>query len=425
MHKKKKVKKRLIIRNINKLFIGIIILLYFLSRMPPFFSQATNKTYIAEYGKIETAITTEGYIVRDEKVITSTSEGDVILLVNEGERVARGQKIATIHFNDLDDNITKDLEIINLRIENIKDKQLEEHLFQTDIQKINNEIETVTQQIQDLIKNGDYIKVGALKETLLILVEKKSIISGEKSLPGRNLEQLERQQQNLQEKVSASVKTIISEYPGAVALGRDGLEDLLTLSNLDYMTLQQFETIRNSLDNDKQQDDETNIRIIKNHQWSIITKLMQEDILGLEKERKIKIRQQGDNKEYNAIVRNVIQEDDDNCIVVLDLTEFMEEFYNKRSITFDVIIRSYEGVMIPNSAITEHEEQTGVFRLDVNGFARFVPIKAKGSNREYSIVYNGSFDEKVNNETQRINTINYYDEIVVDAEKINIGERIR
>lgn len=428
LHKKKKNKKRPPLKVFSRLFIIIIVLFYLLSRMPPFFSQATNKTYVAEYGKIEAVVSTEGYIVRDEKVIKHLGEGEIVLLTEEGKKVRKGQKLATLHFNDLDEKTSKDLEIINLRIESIKDKQTEQQPFHKDIEKIESDIAAASREIQQFIKDGEYEKVYPLKENLSLLIEKKSIITGEKSFSGKNLEQLEQQRKSLQEKVSASEEAIYSEFPGIVAVGSDGLEDLLTLNNLEDFTLQEYETIKNSikpLNANDDGDQEISLRIIQDHKWSIITTVKEKDMQQLEEGKSIKLRQRGESKEYKAVIRKIIHEDGEDAIIVLDLTEFMEEFYNKRVITFDMIKTSFEGIMIPNTAIIEQEGKQGVFRLDVNGFSRFIPVKIKGSNREYSIIYNGYFDESNNGENSRVNTINFYDEIVTNAEKISQGDRIR
>ncbi|SDK42002.1 putative membrane fusion protein [Natronincola ferrireducens] len=420
LEKKRKANKRISFKKVSKLFIGMIILLYFLSRVSPFFSQATNKTYIAEYGKIESLVSREGLVVRDEKVVGTLGEGEINLAVNIGEKVAKGQKLATIYLDEVDEKTTKDLEIISLRIENIKGQQTQQSIFHRDIEKINQEIAGISKEIQQNIEEGQYEKIKGLKEKIALLVEKKSIISGEKSFAGQNLEQLERQRQILQNKVNASVEKIYSEFSGIVAVGSDGLEDILSLKNIDEITGQQLRVIENTYESGRNNLQKQNIKIIKSHRWSIIVELQDSEIEGMEKGKTIKIRQRGNPREYNALIRNIISEEESN-MVILDLNEFMESFYEERTLDLDMIKSSYEGIMIPETAIIEKEGQEGVYRLDINGFSRFVPVKVKGRNREYAIVYHGYFEHEGN----RVNTINFYDEIIMYAEKISEGDKVR
>jgi len=428
LNKKRKVKKKRVRIRFGRIFIFIVIILYFTSRMPLFFSQATNKSYVAEFGKISTAIQAEGYIVRDEKVVKSFNEGEINLLVSEGEKVSRGQKIASIHFNDLDEKTTKDLEIINLRMEKIKDKQSQQQFFYKDIEKIDDDIYIISREIQQLIKSREYEKISSSKEILKELVDKKNVISGEKSFAGNNIEQLEKQQKLLREKVDSSIEVIYSEFPGIVALGRDELEEILTLKNMEELTSKEFQAIKNTYKSLKTKTSskptDKHIRIIRNHSWSIVTEVDEEELEGLKVGKTIKIRNRGDTKEHDAVIRRISHIEGENPIIIMDLMEFMEDFYNQRKIIFDIIKTSYEGIMIPNTAIVEKEGKEGVYRIDINGFSKFIPIKVKGSNREYSIVYHGYFEENKEDDNIKVNTINFYDEIVVNGENVKDGMRI-
>ncbi|MCC5911948.1 MAG: hypothetical protein JJT76_16135 [Clostridiaceae bacterium] len=421
---KRKIKKRRLSSRFKKLLIGIIVLVYFLSRIPSLFSQAGNTPYVAEYGKIENVASLQGYIVRDEEIIKRVDQGELTLHVSEGEKVARGEKLAVVHFHDLDEKAAKDLEIINLRIENIKEKNEETQIFNSDIVKIDEEIHKISKEIQDYIKAGKYEKIHSLKENMLVLTEKKSIIVGERSFSGRNLEQLERQQQSLKDKVNASMHTIYSQDPGYIALGSDGLEDLLSFTSIENINPEELGTITTSQNDDK---DMNVIRIVKSHRWSIITEVKAEVIEALQEGRRMNLRPQGESREYKATVRKIISsEDEETGLVIMDLTEFMEGIYNKRTINFDLIINNYEGIILPGSTIVEKEGQVGVYRVDLNGFAKFVPVRVKGSNREYSILHNGFFEGKnEKDEIVRINTINFYDEIATNPSALKDGDRIR
>lgn len=427
LHNNKKHKKRRFTRGLGKKIIIIIVILYIISRIPPFLTQAGNKVYIAQFGNISEQVFAEGYIVRNEKVIKNFEEGEINLIVPEGEKVAKGQKIATIHYGEIDDKTIKDLDIINLRIEKIKDKDIDDQIFSKDIEKIDEEILKITKEIQDIIKNNKYEKIDSLKLDLMELVDKKSILNGEKSFMNTNLEQLERQQQRLQEKVDNSIEIIYSEFPGIIALGSDGLEEVLTLNNIENLNVEDMQSIENTYKNlNESNDEKTNhdLRIINSHQWSILTMLKEEDAQGLKEGKAIKIRQRGDNREYNAVVRKINHKEGENAIIIIDATEFMEDFHNKRKIELDIIKNSYDGIMIPNTSIIEKDGQLGVYRIDINGFYIFTPIKIKGSNRDYSIVYYGNFEEKREDETIIVNTINFYDEIAINADKITEGMRI-
>lgn len=423
LHRKKKIKKKAPFKNINKYIMGTVILLYIISRMPPFLSQAVEKIYVAEYGKIESVVSAVGYVARNEKIIKSLRDEEISLFVNEGDRVRKGQKIASIYYDNLDEKISRDLEIINLRINSIKSQQSNQQFFQGDIEKLEKEINSLGKDIQGYIKDGEFDKAYLSKDQLLLLTEKKSIIKGEKSFSGKNLDQLLSQQKDLDNRLNDSVEVLYSEFSGFVVLGSDGLEELLSIENLDGLSLHEYKSLANIVAKSKDNLDnqETHLKIVETHRWNIVTSLKGEEFDGLEEGDSVKIRQGGESIEYNACVKKIIHETKEENIVIFELTEFMDDWYNKRVIHFDIIKSSFDGIMIPNNTIVEMNNQQGVLRLDINGYCVFVPIKIKGSNNEHSIIYNGYFED---DDANKINTINYYDEIV-DSRKIKEGDKIR
>ena len=74
-----------------------------------FFAQSIETTNIV-YGELEVAETVYGYITRNEQIVTSNLNGDLYPVMNEGERVSKGQAVAVVK-NDNSDVISaiKDL----------------------------------------------------------------------------------------------------------------------------------------------------------------------------------------------------------------------------------------------------------------------------------------------------------------------------
>ncbi len=426
---KKKTRKKRPRKKIPYVII-LIIALYFISRMPPLIAATSRTTYAVEYGKIEKNIEATGYVAREEKVFTSAIKGDVKYFVSEGEKVSKGEKLAEIYINDADDQSKKELDSINTRLENIKSQQGDESIFQGDISKIENQVNELILSIQDDIKAERYDRINSMREELEGLLNKQSVIVGGKSFSGKNLDQLEQQKELLEEKVNSSIQTIYSDSPGFVALGSDGLEELLNYKTINEITSTQLKMLKDTKSNvqsDNSVEGAPVIRIIENYKWSLIVELTTEQSGGIEKGDTVTIRPINQNRELKAFVRNIIEEEDKK-IVIFDLDEFLDNVYNLRTLTVDIIHRKYEGAMVANSSIAEKDGIEGVYTVDVNGIANFKPIKVITSNNEYSIVYDGSFENKSKDgsgKAEKISTVNLYDEVVTKGSKVKEGQRIR
>lgn len=428
--KTKKSKKRKRYR-IKGLYLVILIIgLYFTSRMLPLLSASAQSTYAVEYGKIEKSIESVAYVAREEKVFKIVGSEDIKYFVSEGDKIGKGEKLAEVYLEQLDDRARKDLESINLRLENIKEKENGQGFLKGDIEKIEEQISNLIESIQEDLREERYDRIINFKKELETLLDKKSIIAGEKSFSGKNTTQLEEQKSQLESKVNSSVKTIYSDSPGFVAMGSDGFEGLLNHKSLDEITAKELKLLKDSDLNSSLQDvkeGQSIIRIIESYKWSIIVEIDSDQGKEIEKGKSVKIRTTDNDKELKAIVGNVI-EDGDKKIVIFNLDEYIADFYNTRVTTVEIILNQYEGAIISNSSIVERNGITGIYTVDLNGKSNFKPIKVQATNKEYSIIDNGHFKEKSKddpNKEETIKTINLYDEVVMNANKIKEGKRIK
>ena len=393
-------------------------------------SASAQGTCIVEYGKIEKSIESVGYVAREEKVLTTVGDKEIKYFVSEGERVLKGQKLAEIYLEQLDERSRKDLEAINLRLQNIKGKQNEQDLFKGDVEKLEKQISALIKSVQQDLKGERYENIAVHKKELEDLLDKRSIIAGEKSFSGKNVVQLEQQKSQLENKVNSSVQTIYSDSPGFVAMGSDGFEELLNYKLLHEITGKQFGLLKDSnlnTSSEEIQDRKSTIRIIKNYKWSIVVEVDAKQGEEIKKGRNVRIRTADQDKELKAVVRNVADEKDKK-IVIFDLDEFIADFFNIRIVAVEIILSQYEGAIVPNSSITEKEGAKGVYTVDINGIPSFKPVKIQTSNEEFSILYDGFFEQESEddpNAVKQIKTINLYDKIVMNADKVEEGKRIR
>ena len=416
-------------KNINKVIIISIISLYFLSRMYPLLGASSNKTTITQIGKLEVIVSGTGYIARDEIVYNNINEGEITYFVADGEKVTKGQKLAEVQMKNIDPQSLEELEIINLRIKGIQEKQNDLPVFEGDIKKLDNQINDVLRKLQEAYKHEGFSKINEYQAELKALIDKKNMIAGEKSFAGRNLTQLQEQKQAIEQRVEASIQSIYSDNPGIVAFGSDDLESLLNLRSIEQITPQDLETIKNSQRKaSKATLAKPQLRIIRDHRWSIVIELDNQQAEGIQANKNIKLRKQGEAREFTAFVRKIIA-DEEKSIIILDLSEVLEGYHSLRTINVDIIKSSLEGLMLPSQTIFEEEGQAYVYRIDVNGFTKKLPVKVIGSNREYSILQEGSFQKEVmkedKKETVRLNTINLYDEVLLKGGKGSDGQKIR
>jgi len=408
--------------NILRYFFFGIIFFYLLIRFIPIVTTSSNDTSIAEYGSIKVVNELDCYIVRSEKTVNSVMEGSIKYLVPQGEKVEKGYNVVEISRDIVDDSTREKLEVINQRIESLNTN--ENVLFQSDVEKLDIEVAEIINSIKDYNEKKDLIKVEALRIELKNKLQKKRIISGDKSFAGKNMSELQLEQEQLEHKVNNSMGWVSSPGSGIVSYYFDGYENVLNPKNIEVLELDKLNSIDKQpidLRTDKVINNQPLFKIVDNQLWNIIAWVNHENSEDYEKGKSVVFK--FPHGEVKAEIYNKI-ENETADLLIFKTNEYTEDFLLQRNLKVDVTVVNYEGLKIFSDSIIEKEGKKGVYLLDINRNAVFKPIQIIGFNEEYAIVKSNVFYEKKDGETRTIETIKLYDEVVRKAEKVKEGQLV-
>jgi len=186
--RKKRKKKRLKIKYNYLIILGVIV--YIFVKLLNNMTSYTVHVETVNYGDLVESINKQGVIIKDEQVILSQADGNIDYLAQEGKRVPKNKKIAEIQKGEVDLQKKEKLDTINRRIESIKFNRNEE-ILKSDIQKLDVTTKRLREEIKTKIMNSDIESIQNLKDELLVAIDKKSLIRGEKSIIGKNIKSLE------------------------------------------------------------------------------------------------------------------------------------------------------------------------------------------------------------------------------------------
>lgn len=119
-------------------------------------------------------------------------------------------------------------------------------------------------------------------------------------------------------------------------------------------------------------------------------------------------------KEAEAIIKYIVEDDDEKRVIVFEITENVEELIDYRKIYVDVIWWNYKGLKVSNSAIFE-ENDISYIKKSKAGYAEKVYVKILRQNDTYSIVENYTDEEleALGLDLDDRNELNIYDEILL------------
>lgn len=278
------------------------------------------------------------------------------------------------------------------------------------------------EEIKSKLINSDIENIRNLKDELLEAIDKKSLIWGEKSIVGKNIKTLEQEKFKVENELNSSVQSIFAQESGVISFNQDEYENVLKISSIEDLNSQYLSTVKNKEKMIKKNDEvkvgEPIGKIINNHIWYIAAVLDEKETSHLKIGKDINVSKDG--QIFNASIKNLYKDENNKNILLLEVDEEKVDFYDERVCDFNIIYRKVSGIKVPKNAIVTIKEQRGVYILSETGSAVFKGIKSiLGENDEYIVL--DYLDIKKN----RIDTIDLYDELIINPKNIKEGQKIR
>lgn len=315
-------------------------------------------TYIVEERMIDNKFSREGLIVRDEKLITAPWEGYLLWAVEDGERIGAGKMVAEIVEEVSPETVEEEEE---LRETSNSHETLE-------ALEIENKTGVMVDNLRDNMAWGDMITARDYYQELKYFSQEVMV----------------------RKSFTRGKSKIVTPFSGIAVFHTDGLEDLLTPENVNFLSYEQMQdfepNIRKINAGERVRQGAPLVKIVDNYSWyfSVYVNSSQID----------KIRDQGRTKlsfsfapgeEVTARLYSVEEDEDNKYQVTFIITEHLEDFYLHRQVKADIIYDSFRGITIPSSALVEKDGEPGVYSVE-KAMIKFRPVEVVSSFEEELLV---------------------------------------
>lgn len=230
--KDKKTQKKYIIYLIFAIIIIYIFYsIYLLLRSP-------NETVLVDDGSLTLEESATGYIIREETVLTGNNyKNGLTAILSEGERAAKDQTIFRYSSSN-EEEIKSKIEEINLKIQEALSK--EGTIPSTDIRNLEKQID---EKLQNLNEITDTQTIEEYKKEIEEIISKKARIAGSLSQRGSYIQDLTKQKEEYEQKLTEGSEYINAPEAGVVSYRVDGLEDILTPDDFSNLTEESLENL--------------------------------------------------------------------------------------------------------------------------------------------------------------------------------------
>lgn len=376
------------------------------------------ETEIVKYDSVENSIQAQALIVRSEWVTPLPEGVDVKYKVNEGEKVSFGKKILEIvKNNQADENLAVKIKQLEDRIREIKQADINNGFFSQDKEKIEKNINENVAELKQLAKSGNYEELEAVKAELVANQYKKSLIYGTGSFFGKNLEQLEKEKNTLENMYKNNIDDVYAQHAGIVSYGTDGYEQLLNPANIKEFKLKDIKELMGSISSEPEKNQQASgVKIVDNFEWYICSVIGQKQLEGIKTGKKVKLRF---NDFGGAVVNGQIYEMSETAggeeLVVIKISEYLDGFYKKRIAKVDIIKDYYEGFLVPSDSIVVKDNTRGVYVVK-RGMVKFVPVAVMATVEDKNLVRNITKEDE--NFKSGYDVLKVFDEVVVTTDRV-------
>lgn len=367
------------------------------------------KTETAVFYSASDGLNITGLIIRSETLVTSSGDGVMHFVLEDGSRVAKNGVIANIYDSESASLTLSKIDSVNTKIEDIEEMLSYNDLEAADLDMIN---EKAVQSLNELIvsgASGNYGNMSELSDDLLSALNRRQVAMGETTDFSDQLEQLKAEKQELSSSLPAAKGTVRAEQSGYFVSKADGYETVLTCGSPESITPEFMSSVSAA-----ELPDGVIGKIVSDYEWYIAAEVSINESLKYKEGDSLTIYTSV--KSYPKLPVTVkkinISESSSSAVVVFSCNEMNSELATMRSGPMTVVTKEYDGLRVPSSALRVVDSKRGVYVL-TGMQVKFVEVNVLYKDDSYMICEKQTSDESV---------LRLYDEVIVKGKNLYDGK---
>ena len=347
------------------------VLLYFAAQVYNYFADPLTITMVYE-SQAEDTLSMDGWLVRTEEPLPGQS-GTVSRAVQEGQRVAAGETVATVYSDDSALQTVSRIETLELQLQQLE-FALTSYLDPDAALKLDTSITDDILALRQTLTQGDYASAESDLATLKAAVLKRDYGAYESQEAIQSqVKTVESELTQLRASLSGA-GTVRAKASGTYSAVCDGYESVLTEEFLKDVTPSRLKSL-------KAGTAESNVgKLIYGDTWYYAVTLPADQAAELKTMGRVSVRlAKGFDQSIRMTVESVSREENGEAVVVLSSTRYLAQTTLLRHQAADAVLHTYQGLRVPANALRVSEDgTTGVYCVDGEN-ASFRPVTDRKS----------------------------------------------
>lgn len=308
------------------------------------------------YCEVGDGITVSGFVVRSEELLVS-SKPFCVAALPEGQRVSSGQTVAYGCAAEEAAKAQRDL----LSMQAQRDQLAFAAEGTKDLAAADEAIAANIIALSAQTARQSFSRMSAAAAALEPYILQRSLTPADTARVQARLSNLEEQIALLQAQCGEGIVPVTVSQAGCLSLVTDGYEGVLTPELLQSMTLPDLRSI------DKHRapvPKHTIGRLIFGQEWYLAAELPAEAADRCTEGDTLHLSLLGESlKDLPVRVERLVPQTDGASLLILSCREHLQDITALRTVTAELIFRTYEGLRIPKDAVYAEDGETGVYVL--------------------------------------------------------------
>lgn len=362
----------------------------------------------------------ECYILRNETVIETDTNGIFNYLVSEGQKLSLNHTVAEIYSSESDVEINDRVNEIDDRIEVLKNSSVQKSYLRTNVSKLDTQINSFISEMYTASSNGEYSLAVQNKNELLTLLNKRQLVVQSRDGYDDLINELTAEKQKLTAALSSPIDTVKSPESGYFYSYVDGYEQVLNTSVLQDLTVDGFfELIETA---QKSSTESAVGKIATDFEWYTLCIVNKDEAIFYDSGNYYDlIYPYSSGTVIRSKLYSKISQNDREEVILVFVTDIVPENFNfLRHQKAEIVFSDYTGLKISKQSLRIVDGYIGVYVLVGNAVTFKRCEKIAETDTDYIIDIN----DPIENEDCKYGYLQMFDTVITDGKNLYDGKMI-
>ena len=368
----------------------------------------------------------DSFIFRDESLVKKESDGTVVTLVREGDRVSKGQMIANVYYDSESALLQDEINRIQRRLDILSESNVDSEYVISDLAEIDKDIGEILSDIHLASFRGSLSSSVAKSSELLVKMNKRDLIVDSEFDYSSEQARLLKEKRDLEDRINSVSNPVFATNSGYFYSEIDGYESVFDISKVDDMSFEMFDKLSGA-EPDEKLLLSGGVKIVNDFVWNLVCSVDTDNMAGISEGNLYNvIFPENANASIQMKLEKIISSTTSaKTIVVFRANVLPNDFNYKRFQKAEIVLENAQGLSVPKSAVRVVNGVRGVYIL-VGDVVRFRRIEITDEREGYYVVKiksrTDAFVEDEDSPEANVKYISLYDNVIVSGKDLFDGK---